>query len=78
MATTNDRILLGTRKGLVEARLGGAGWRLAEPALAGQPIAYAMRDSRTGAVSRQPWRRPFTNSAATSRSAQSRSAWIPA
>ena len=50
MATTNDRLLIGTRKGLVEAHRGGAGWTLKDPALAGQPIAYAVRDPRSGSI----------------------------
>jgi hypothetical protein len=50
VGTTNDRILIGTRKGLVEARNQGGSWALGEPALPGQPIAYAMRDPRSGSV----------------------------
>lgn len=50
MATTNDRILLGTRKGLIEARKQDGAWTLGEPSLAGQPIAYAMRDPRNGSL----------------------------
>ena len=50
MATTNDRILLGTRKGLVEAHKTNGSWTLQEPALPGQPIAYAMRDARNGSI----------------------------
>ncbi|MDA1193742.1 MAG: glycosyl hydrolase [Planctomycetota bacterium] len=50
MATTNDRILLGTRKGLIEARKTNGAWRLGPAALPGQPIAYAMRDPRNGSV----------------------------
>ena len=50
MATTNDRILLGTRKGLIEAHKTNGSWRLMEPALEGQPIVYAVRDPRDGAL----------------------------
>ena len=50
MATTNDRILIGTRKGLFEARRVNGTWKLGEPALMGQPIAYAVRDPRNGAL----------------------------
>ena len=50
MATTNDRILVGTRKGLFDVRKNGNGWTLGAPALPGQPIVYAMRDPRTGAI----------------------------
>jgi len=50
MATTNDRILLGTRKGLIEARKTNGSWSLGAPALEGQPIAYAMRDPRDGSL----------------------------
>ncbi len=48
MATTSDRILIGTRKGLVEARKANGAWTLHEPLLPGQPIAYAMHDARDG------------------------------
>ncbi|MDF1700127.1 MAG: glycosyl hydrolase [Planctomycetota bacterium] len=50
MATTNDRILLGTRKGLIEARKTNGAWSLSAPGLPGQPIAYAARDARNGAL----------------------------
>jgi hypothetical protein len=50
MSTTNDRLLLGTRKGLIEARKQNGSWSLGAPALAGQPIAYATRDPRNGSV----------------------------
>ena len=50
MATTGDRILLGTRKGLVEARKTNGAWTLTEPKLPGQPIAYAMHDARNGSI----------------------------
>jgi photosystem II stability/assembly factor-like uncharacterized protein len=50
MATTNDRILIGTRKGLFEARRADAGWSLDRPALGGEPIAYATRDPRSGSI----------------------------
>ena len=48
MATTSNRILIGTRKGLVEARKANGAWTLDEPLLPGQPIAYAMHDVRDG------------------------------
>jgi len=50
MATTSDRILIGTRKGLIEAHKANGSWSLRPPALEGQPIVYAMRDARTGAL----------------------------
>lgn len=50
MATTNDRLLVATRKGLIEARRAHGRWTLQDPALAGQPIAYAVRDPRTGSL----------------------------
>lgn len=50
MGTTNDRLLIGTRKGLIEAHRQGGTWTLKPPALAGQPIPYAMRDARNGAI----------------------------
>jgi photosystem II stability/assembly factor-like uncharacterized protein len=48
MATTSDRFLVGTRKGLFDVRRRGREWTLGKPALAGQPIANAVRDPRTG------------------------------
>ena len=50
MATTNDRLLIGTRKGLIEAHRNGGGWALQEPELPGLPVAYAMHDPRNGSV----------------------------
>ena len=50
MATMNAHILIGTRKGLFEARRKSGTWKLGEPALMGQPIAYALRDPRGGAT----------------------------
>ncbi len=50
MATTNDRILIGTRKGLIEARKTNGAWTLQEPQLPGQPVSYAVRDERSGAI----------------------------
>ena len=50
MATTSDRMWVGTRKGLLEVRRNGAGWQLEEMKLAGQPIAYACQDPRNGAI----------------------------
>lgn len=49
-ATTNDRILIATRKGLFEARKGAGGWSLQAPKLTGKTLAYAVRDPRNGAV----------------------------
>ena len=50
MGTSSDRILIGTRKGLIEARKSSGRWSLTAPQLQGQPSAYALRDSRSGAV----------------------------
>ena len=50
MATTNDRILLGTRKGLFDVRKRNGAWVLGEPSASGQPIAFATRDPRSGTV----------------------------
>ncbi len=50
MATTNDRLLIGTRKGLIEAHRSNGSWTLKDPALPGQPIPYAMRDARNGSI----------------------------
>jgi photosystem II stability/assembly factor-like uncharacterized protein len=50
MATTNDRILIGTRKGLFDVRRTGGTWQLAAPRLAGQVIPYAVRDPRDGTI----------------------------
>jgi hypothetical protein len=50
MATTNDRILVGTRKGLFDVRKQAGTWTIGPPALPGTPIAYAVRDPRGGAV----------------------------
>ena len=49
-ATTNDRILIATRKGLFEARKGSNGWSLGEPKMPGKTLAYAVRDPRNGSV----------------------------
>ena len=50
MATTNDRFLLGTRKGLFDVRRQGGAWALGEPRLPGQTIAFAVRDPRSSTV----------------------------
>ncbi|MCA9315652.1 MAG: hypothetical protein KDB73_09185, partial [Planctomycetes bacterium] len=50
MATTNDRFLLGTRKGLFDVRRQGGAWALGEPRLPGQTIAFAVRDPRSSSV----------------------------
>ncbi|MDJ0973499.1 MAG: glycosyl hydrolase [Planctomycetota bacterium] len=50
MATTSNRLLIGTRKGLLEVTRGDGGWSLGEMQLPGQPIAYACRDPRNGSI----------------------------
>ena len=50
MSTTNDRVLIATRKGLFEARNRAGDWSLSEPALKGKNVAYAMRDPRSKTV----------------------------
>ena len=45
-----DRILIGTRKGLFEARRGRDGWTFSAPKLQGLPVPYAVRDARHGTV----------------------------
>ena len=50
MARTSDRIWVGTRKGLLEVRRGEGGWSLGDMALAGQPVAYACQDPRSGSI----------------------------
>ncbi len=50
MATTNDRILLGTRKGVFDVRRRGGRWSFGAPALRGSAIAYAVRDPRDASV----------------------------
>ncbi len=50
MSTTNDRVLIATRKGLFEARKRAGEWSLSDPALAGKNISYAMRDPRSKTV----------------------------
>lgn len=49
-ATTNDRILIATRKGLFEAHKNASGWALRNPKLQGKTLAYAVRDPRNGSV----------------------------
>ena len=49
-ATTNDRILIATRKGLFEARKRDGQWALDDPKLPGKTLAYAVRDPRNGSV----------------------------
>ena len=50
MATTNDRLLLATRKGVFDVRRRDGAWHLGTPRAAGQTIAYAVRDPRTGSI----------------------------
>jgi hypothetical protein len=44
----SDRILLGTRKGLITLARHAGGWRASPPAHPGVPVSYAARDPRTG------------------------------
>jgi hypothetical protein len=46
----SDRILLGTRKGLIIIERRSNGWRTAGLAHAGAPVCYAARDPRSGAI----------------------------
>ncbi len=50
MGTQDDRVLIGTRKGLIEARKRANGWALSHPALKGLPVPYAVRDARNGSI----------------------------
>ncbi len=50
MATTNDRFLLGTRKGCFEARRQQGRWSLRLSGLAGKTLPYVVRDARDGSV----------------------------
>lgn len=50
MAISNDRILLGTRKGVFDVRRRQGHWRVDAPQLPGQAIAYAVRDPRNGSI----------------------------
>lgn len=51
MATTNDHLWIGTRKGLIEARRTAEGWHLADEVhMRGKPIPYAVHDPRTESV----------------------------
>jgi photosystem II stability/assembly factor-like uncharacterized protein len=45
-----DRIVLGTRKGLLLLERGGGGWRIVREAHAGIPVPYAAFDPRTGTL----------------------------
>lgn len=50
MSASSDTLLLGTRKGLLLFRRESAGWKPFRRAHLGNPIAYAMRDRRTGTL----------------------------
>ncbi len=46
--TSHNRLLLGTRKGLVTFERTADGWKPASQAFAGQPVSYSMHDPASG------------------------------
>ncbi len=46
----NDRLLLGTRKGLFDLRRKGSAWSIANKAFIGEPLSMLLRDPRDGAI----------------------------
>jgi photosystem II stability/assembly factor-like uncharacterized protein len=46
----SDTLLLGTRKGLMTLERGSGGWKVAQMSQVGTPIAYGVKDPRTGVL----------------------------
>ena len=45
-----NRIILGTRKGLIILQKNGRSWEIAHETFPGVPISYAMEDDRSGVM----------------------------
>lgn len=46
----SDRLLVATRKGLIDFQRGGDGWKVARGSFLGSPVSMALRDPRDGAI----------------------------